>query len=86
MKEGVEVEGNVCEQERGPGVRMRGDTLQQRQCVTHPVGLMCRQGRRVDSWVNVDDFLKQRRDRPKRMPQHRCQLRNHFSLFAALGQ
>ena len=84
MKEGVEVERNVREQERGPGVRVRGDTLQQGQRVTHSVGLMRRQGRRVDSRVNVDDFLKQRRDRPKRVPEHRRQFRNHFPLFAAL--
>ena len=84
MEEGVEIEGNVREQERGPGVGVRGDTLQQRKRVAHPVGLMRRQGRRVDCRVNVDDFLKQCGNRPERMPQHWGQIWDHFPLLATI--
>ena len=85
VEEWVEIEGNVREQKRGPGVGVRGDTLQQRQRVAHPVGLMRRQGRRVDRRINVDDFLKQCSDRPERVPQHWRQIRYHFPLLAAMG-
>ena len=84
MEKWVEVEWNVREQKGGPGVGVRGDTLQQRQRVAHPVGLMRRQSRRVDRWVNVDDFLKQCSDRPERMPQHGRQIRYNFSLLAVM--
>ena len=84
MEKWVEVEGNVSEQKGGPGVGVRGDTLQQRQGVAHPVGLMRGQSRRVDRWVNVDDFLKQCSDRPERMPEHGGQIWYNFSLLAAM--
>lgn len=40
-----------------PCLHVRGHTLQQRQCITHPVGLMSRQGSGVNRGVDVHDFL-----------------------------
>ncbi len=57
MKEGVEVERDVSKEERGASVGVRRHTLEKRQSVAHPVRLVGRQSRRVDSRINVDNFL-----------------------------
>ena len=57
VEEGVEVEGDVGEQEGRPGVRVRGDTLQQGEGVTDSVALVSSQNGRVDGGVNVDNLL-----------------------------
>ena len=57
VEEGVEVEGDVGEQEGRPGVRVRGDTLQQGEGVTDSVALVSSQHRGVDGGVNVDNLL-----------------------------
>ncbi len=57
VKEGVEVEGDVSEEKGWARVCVWGDALEQRQGVAHPVRLVGGQGRRVDRWIDVDDFL-----------------------------
>ena len=57
VEEGVEVEGDVGEQEGRPGVRVRGDTLQQGEGVTDSVALVSSQHGGVDGGVNVDNLL-----------------------------
>ena len=57
VEEGVEVEGDVSEEEGRPGVGVGGDALEQGQGVAHSVALVGGQHGRVDGWVDVDNFL-----------------------------
>ena len=60
VEEGVEVEGDVSQEEGRPGVGVRGHALQQGQGVADSVALVGRQHRRVDCWVDVDNLLIKR--------------------------
>ena len=57
VEEGVEVEGDVSEEEGRPGVGVGGHALEQGQSVADSVALVGSQHRRVDCWVDVDNFL-----------------------------
>ena len=57
VEEGVEVEGDVSQEEGRPGVGVGGHALQQGQGVAHSVALVGRQDGGVDGRVDVDDLL-----------------------------
>ena len=57
VEEGVEVEGDVSEEEGRPGVGVGGDALEEGQGVAHSVALVGGQHGGVDGWVDVDNFL-----------------------------
>ena len=57
MQERVEIERDVREEERGPGLSVRGHALEQSQGIADPVGLVGVQDGWVNRRVDVDDFL-----------------------------
>ena len=58
VKEWVEVEGDVGQEDGGAGVGVWGHALHQGQGVAHPVRLVGGQRRRVDSRIDVDNLLE----------------------------
>ena len=65
---------------------MGGDTLEEGEGVTDPVGLVGGEHRRVDGRVDVDDLLQQRRHRPEAVPEHGGEVTDHLPLLAELQQ
>jgi hypothetical protein len=57
VQERVEIERDVREEERGPGLGVRGHALEQSQGIADPVGLVGVQHGWVNRRVDVDDFL-----------------------------
>ena len=57
MQEWIEIERDVRQEERGPGLRVRGHALEQSEGIADPVRLMGTQYGWVNRRVDVDDFL-----------------------------
>ena len=84
VEEGVEVEGDVGQEEGGPGVGVAGHTLQQGQGVTHPVALVGGEDGRVDGGVDVDDLLEQGGHGAEAVPEHGGEVRDDLPLLGEL--
>ena len=75
----------TVEEERS-SLRVRGDTLQQRQRVADTIASLSRERGRREQRIDRDNLLQERRDRAKRMPENWCQVHEGFSAFAELEQ